>query len=102
MFDEGNTVEALVLDRMTNLGWTYVHGPTLPRSTTHVLLESELGRALVQLNPAIARHPDRADEVIYKLRAIIAGVAGGGLVGANEQFMSWLRGEQSMPFGPNG
>ena len=101
MFDEANTVEAMVIDRMTNLGWTYIHGPTLPRSTSDVLLESMLAGALVRLNPEIAAQPERADEVIYKLRAVISGVLGGGLVGANEEFMSWIRGERTMPFGPN-
>lgn len=100
-FDEANTVEQLVLDRMTKLGWAYIHGPSLERSTADVLLESVLAGALVRLNPDIAAQPDRADEVIYKLRAIVSGV-GSGLVGANEELMSWVRGEQSMPFGPDG
>ena len=100
MFDEANTVEAMVLDRMTRLGWTYKHGPSLKRFTSDVLLESVLADALVRLNPDIAAHPERANEVIYKLRAVISGVLGGGLVGANEEFMSWVRGEHTMPFGP--
>ncbi|MEK7425873.1 MAG: type I restriction endonuclease subunit R [Actinomycetota bacterium] len=102
MFDEANTVEALVLDRMTKLGWVYVHGPSLGRRTSDVLLESRLSEALERLNPDIAGQPERADEVIFKLRAVIGGVIGGGMVGANEEFMSWVRGEQSMPFGPDG
>jgi type I restriction enzyme R subunit len=101
MFDEANTVEAMVLDRMTKLGWTYIHGPSFERSTFDVLLESVLTGALIRLNPDIATQPERADEVIYKLRAVISGVLGGGLVGANEEFMSWVRGERTMPFGPN-
>jgi len=100
-FNEANTVELLVLDRMTKIGWAYVHGPSLERGTADVLLESVLAGALVRLNPDIAAQPDRADEVIFKLRAIISGV-GSGLVGANEELMSWVRGEQSMPFGPDG
>ena len=101
MFDEANTVEAMVLDRMTRLGWRYIHGPSLERSTSDVLLETVLAGALVRLNPNFAAQPERADEVIYKLRAVISGVLGGGLVGANEEFMSWVRGERTMPFGPN-
>ena len=57
--------------------------------------------ALIRLNPAIAAHPERADEVIYKLRAIVLAVRSEGLVRANELFTGWLRNEQSMPFGPN-
>src|SRR5687767_14886825 len=101
-FNEANTVEAMVLDRMTKLGWTYVHGPQLSRSTTDVLLEGELGKALIKLNPDIAEEPERADEVIYKLRAVIGGVLGFGLVRANEEFMEWVRGNKTMAFGPNG
>ena len=101
VFDEANTAEAMVLDRMTKQGWTYIHGPSLQRSTSDVLLESVLAGALVRLNPDIAAQPERADEVIYKLRAVISGVLGGGLVGANEEFMSWVCGERTMPFGPN-
>ena len=101
MFDESNTVEAMVLDRMTKLGWTYIQGRSLERSTSDVLLESILTRSLIRLNPDIAIQPDRAEEVIYRLRAVISGVLGGGLVGANEEFMSWVRGERTMPFGPN-
>jgi len=101
MFDEANTVEAMVLDRMTTLGWVYVHGPSLQRTTSDVLLEPVLAGALERLNPDIAAQPERADEVIFKLRAVISGV-GSGLVGANEEFMSWVRGDMSMPFGPDG
>ncbi len=57
--------------------------------------------ALIRLNPDIAAQPERADEVIYKLRAIVLGVRSDGLVSANEEFTAWLRGERSMPFGPN-
>ena len=40
--------------------------------------------------------------MIYALRAILLSVQGDGLVRANENFMAWLRGEKTMPFGPNG
>lgn len=57
MFDEASTVEAIVLDRMTKLGWAYLRGPMLERSTSDVLLESVLAGALVRLNPDIAAQP---------------------------------------------
>ena len=102
MFNEATVVEAFILERMTNVGWTYKFGPSLARQTTDVIVEPELIAALVRLNPEIAADPTRADEVIYKLRAVIQGVIGDGLVAANEKFMSWLRGDQTLPFGPNG
>jgi type I restriction enzyme R subunit len=66
-----------------------------------VLVEQWVREALIRLNPEIAAQPDRADEVLYKLRAIILSVRSDGLIRANEEFTAWLRGERSMPFGEN-
>jgi len=83
-------------------GWSYFPGPELPRQTGDVMVESWLRESLINLNPEIAAQPDRADEVIYNLRACILSVQADGLVRANENFMAWLRGEKTMPFGHNG
>ena len=129
-FNESNTVEQMILDAATNLGssagssvlredppsgwggslgeefkpsrWTYVAATALPRQPGEVMVEPWVREALIALNPEIAEQPDRADEVIYALRAILLSVQGDGLVRANENFMAWLRGEKTMPFGPNG
>ena len=120
MFTEANSVEELVLDILdpgksrTQDGrvaegpevyhtgnWQYVHAHQLDRSYGDVLVESEVREALIRLNPEIAQQPDRADEVLYRLRAILLSVHSDGLVRANEEFAAWLRGERSMPFGPN-
>ncbi len=85
-----------------SLGWSFLPGAQLPRATTDVLVESHLRDALIRLNPEIAARPDRADEVLYRLRAILLSVNADGLVRANEEFAAWLRGERSMPFGPRG
>ena len=82
--------------------WTYVAATALPRQPGEVMVESWVREALIRLNPEIAEQPDRADEVIYALRAILLSVQGDGLVRANENFTAWLRGEKTMPFGPNG
>ncbi|MCP5558041.1 MAG: HsdR family type I site-specific deoxyribonuclease [Verrucomicrobiaceae bacterium] len=82
--------------------WIYVAATALPRQPGEVMVEPWVREALISLNPEIAEQPDRADEVIYALRAILLSVQGGGLVRANENFMAWLRGEKTMPFGPNG
>jgi type I restriction enzyme R subunit len=58
-------------------------------------------KALICLNEEIANLPDRADEVIYKLRTILLSVNSIGLVRANEEFTKWMRGEMTMPFGKN-
>jgi type I restriction enzyme R subunit len=118
-FNEANTVEQMVLDALALRGvgaparpaygdevtparWVYQPHQNIPRAPSDVLVEPWLRDALVRLNPSIAAQPDRADEVIYALRAILLSVQGDGLVRANETFTAWLRGEKSMPFGPNG
>ena len=57
--------------------------------------------ALIRLNPEIAADTELADQVLYKLRAIILSVRSDGLIRANEEMTAWLRGERSMPFGQN-
>ena len=101
-FNEANTVRDGIRDYLKKTGWTYVSRSELPRKETDVFVERYLVDALIKLNPEIAQHPDRADEVIYKLRAILLSVQSDGLVRANENFTEWLHGEQSMPFGKNG
>lgn len=102
MFNEANAVEKFLLSRMAGLGWAYAHGPQLARTSNDAMIETSVRSALLRLNPEITAEPERSDEVIYKLRGVILGVAGDGLVRANEEFMAWVRGERSMPFGPNG
>lgn len=121
-FTESNTVEAYIRDRLARgaripraravgesgptwgdgLGWLYAPPTDVPRQPQDVLVESWVREALIRLNPEIAAHPDRAEDVLYKLRAIIMGVRSDGLVKANEEFAAWLTGERSMPFGKNG
>jgi type I restriction enzyme, R subunit len=110
-FTEANTVEQMILDAVGRDGgtaakrapkWNYVPGPLLPRQRSEVIVELWLREALINLNPEITSQPDRADEVIYNLRACILSVQTDGLVRANENFMAWLRGEKTMPFGPDG
>ncbi|MBL9130725.1 MAG: HsdR family type I site-specific deoxyribonuclease, partial [Verrucomicrobiaceae bacterium] len=129
-FTESNTVEQMILDAATSLGsgagssvlredppagwggslgeefkpakWSFVEPLKVPRQPGEVMVETWVREALIALNPEIAAQPDRADEVIYALRAILLAVGGDGLVRANENFTMWLRGEKTMPFGPNG
>lgn len=101
-FNESNTVEAFIRDLLKSIGWTIVDRDTLPRQQQDVLVESDLRAALIRLNPNIAERPERADEVLYRLRAAIMTVRDTGLVKANEEFAAWLLGERSMPFGENG
>src|SRR5574338_413203 len=122
-FNEANTVEAFIRDRLcggithytaigpglarrqgsvSGLGWHFLAPQNLGRQLHEVLVENQLREALIRLNPEIAAQPDRADDVLYRLRAILLGVRGDGLVKANEEFTAWLTGERSMPFGERG
>jgi type I restriction enzyme R subunit len=124
IFNESNTVEAYLYDLLSGpakpvtanvvqepkatygrshkgIGWRRVASAEIPRQHQDVLAETWVREALIRLNPEIAAQPDRADEVLYKLRAIVLAVRSDGLIRANEEFTAWLRGERSMPFGQN-
>ncbi|NLG05400.1 MAG: type I restriction endonuclease subunit R, partial [Clostridia bacterium] len=101
MFDECNTIERMVLSTLSPK-WKYISADKLGRKYSDVMVEHMVGAALIRLNPEIAEEPDRADEVIYKLRTIILSVLGEGLVHANELLTEWFRGEHTMQFGKNG
>ena len=83
------------------LGWHYLPAANIPRFPHEVFAEPWVREALLRLNPEIAAVPDRADEVLYKLRAIVLAVRSDGLIKANEELTAWMRGDRSMPFGPN-
>ncbi|PWI12371.1 DEAD/DEAH box helicase [Streptomyces sp. NWU339] len=103
MFSEKDTVQAFVTDRLTalpELAWIQ-QDTQRDRAEQDVLVESELRDALIRLNPTISADPDLADEVLYRLTALIRSARGEGIVKANEDFRSWLLGEKSMPFGPD-
>jgi type I restriction enzyme R subunit len=83
------------------IAWQFQSPEQLGRGVNEVLVESELVKALIRLNPEIEANPNLADEVIHKLRAILISVNQVGLVKANEEFFAWMTGEKTMPFGEN-
>jgi len=112
-FNEQNTVEHFIIHQMTGVNlnavqgnpakagqvmvkedavdydtvkWKYIQADLLQRDITEVFVERELKEALCRLNPDIAANPERAEEVIHKLRAILITVNNVGLVRANEEF----------------
>lgn len=101
-FDEGNSVRDFVRDTIKGLAIQFIPGDDLDRRRDHVLIESRVREALIRLNSEIAEQPSRADEVIRRLRAVLLSSRDSGLVPANEEFASWLKGDRSMPFGPGG
>jgi len=116
-FNELNSVEHYIIHQLSGVNlnenrldetkikygasWKFQTSTEIERGINEVLVENELKAALVRLNPEITTNPDLADEVIYKLRAVLLAVNQVGLVKANEEFFKWLTGEKTMPFGEN-
>jgi len=118
-FNEQNSVENFIIHNLTGVNlnavrgniasedaveydtvkWKYVQADLLPRDISEVFVEKELKAALCRLNPVIEANPEKADEVIHKLRAILITVNSVGLVRANEEFARWLRNEMTLPLG---
>lgn len=122
IFTELNSVEYFIIHQLTgvnlnnvrhgmvkegnvpyggNVKWKYIQPELLQRNITDIFLEKELKESLIRLNPAISDNPERAEEIIRKLRAVLISVGNVGLVRANEEFSRWLRGEITMPLGKN-
>lgn len=101
-FNEDNTVEKLFIDSLKKNGWKYIPSHELPRDYSDVIVEPMVKAALIRLNPEIAEDPSRADEVIYKLRAMLQPFPSDNLVAQNEAFKKKLFEENSYPFGEDG
>ena len=101
MFNEA-TFEQMVCDTLSKNGWKYIPADQLPRQHSDVLVEPMVKDALIRLNPCIAEDPSRADEVIYKLRALILSVQANNLVAQNEAFKKLVFENNTFPFGENG
>ena len=114
-FNELNSVEHYIIQQLSGVNlntgnsndpsvpikWKYRTPDQINRKVNEVLVEEDLKEALIRLNPDIKKKPELANEVIYKLRAILISVNQVGLVKANEEFFEWLRGDKTMPFGDN-
>ncbi|WP_206483013.1 HsdR family type I site-specific deoxyribonuclease [Thalassotalea sp. G2M2-11] len=116
-FTELNSVEHYIIHQMSGVNlntnqvsepqptfgvkWQFQSPEQLDRGVNEVLVESQLVKALIRLNPEIEANLNLADEVIHKLRAILISVNQVGLVKANEEFFAWMTGEKTMPFGEN-
>ena len=101
-FNEDNTIEQMVITTLKANGWKYIPAEELPRDYNDVIVEPMVKDALIRLNPEIAEDPDRADEVIYKLRAMLQPFPSDNLVAQNEAFKKKLFEENSFPFGKDG
>ena len=91
-------VQEALVDRLGSLGWQFVPGVALDRQLDDVIVESEVMDSLVRLNPVIAQRPERAQDVLTRLRAVLLAVGNDGLVAANEEMVGWLCGRRTMRF----
>lgn len=101
MFDE-ETLEQMCISALKKAGWRYVPAENLDRQYDDVMVESEVKEALIRLNPTIKKDPSKADEVIYKLRALIMSVRPHSLIEQNETFKALVFEKNSFPFGKDG
>ncbi len=101
-FNEDNTIEQMVLATLKNKGWKYIPADQLGRDYSDVMVEPMVKKALIRLNPEIAEDPGRADEVIYKLRAMLQPFPADNLVAQNETFKKRILDENAFPFGEDG
>jgi type I restriction enzyme R subunit len=94
-FTEYKTVEKEILDCLTGkeLRWRYLPGDRVTADyrggdEQEMLLIPLVRQALKTLNPSVITTDERADLVITRLR----------MLRDNQEWLSWLRGEQSMSF----
>ncbi len=97
-----DTIEQMLISVLQKNGWTYIAADKMSRQDNEVLVESMVKSALIRLNPEIAEDPNRADEIIYKLRSLILSVQPHNLIAQNEMFKKLIFEENSFPFGKDG
>ena len=88
-----------ICERLVASGWSLtLNDEDLGRSVDEVVRFDEFEAALVRLNPEIAAKPERAQEVLARLRAVLLSAPNDGLVAANEEFVAWLCGRRTHQF----
>lgn len=95
-FNEANTVQAAIIGRMVGVGWNHIPGEALDRHVSDVFLKNDLRAALIRLNPEIAQHPERADQVIGEIEKQLQEAD--GLLSANEVMTQWLLQRRSIRY----
>lgn len=101
VFNE-ESFEKSIIAVLMEQGWRFVPADELPRQYNDVLVEPMVKEALIRLNPVIAKNPSYADEVIYKLRALLQPFSAENLVARNESFKKLIFEQNSFPFGKDG
>jgi type I restriction enzyme R subunit len=99
-FSESTTIQAAIVHRLSqpDIGWELNPPDQLDRENISALIEPNVIAALIRLNPSIAEEPERAHEIMPKLRAIVLSVLDDGLIATNERMINWLRGLEAHQF----
>ena len=85
--------------RIADLGWELtLDDDDLSRPWEVVVRWDELISALERLNPEIAEQPERAQQVIAALRAVLLSSAAEGLIASNREFAAWLCGRRTIQY----
>ena len=92
------TVQDGLAQKIAGLGWVGSPDVNLGRAEEIVFIASDLEAALTRLNPEIAENPERAGEVLARLRAVLLGVRNDGLVSSNEEFVQWMCGRRTVKY----
>lgn len=91
-------VQMGLANHISKSGWQFAEDETLGRPFESVFMYEDAVKALIRLNPEITEVPDRAEEVLSKLRAVLLGVRNDGLVSANEEFIAWVCGRRTIKY----
>ena len=97
-FNEQNTVQSWLVERLVSLGWEHVPGGEVPREQSDPLVEEWLLEALEVLNPELQGFPERVDEVLPLIRQAVLSAASDGLLSANERMVALLRGNHTVKY----
>ena len=85
--------------RIADLGWELtLDDDDLGRAWEEVVRWDELESALIRLNPEIAEEPERTQQVISAVRAVLLSSANDGLVAANREFAAWIAGRRTIKY----
>lgn len=86
-FNEKETVQQYVLERITNCGFTKCDAKELPRELTDPYIPADFKEAVLKLNPAVSAKPGRYDEIQQHLVDVIYSAHNHGLITANQKFI---------------
>lgn len=102
MFKEDDTTERMIISSLEKNGWKYIPPEEISRDYSDAYVESMVRDALIRLNPVIAEDESRADDVIYRLRALFLSTNQQNLITQNEAFKQLVFERNSYPFGKDG